>query len=120
MDEEKQEQTAGTQEETPQQPARKKESVQESREKSRRTFLFGAAGAYLIYLAVQIVRDLFGNGPVEWSASTIIGLIAAGMPDTFQNVVLGLFLLIVMIFFQNAERLKLHRSPLRKAQPERA
>ena len=77
MDEEKQEQTAGTQEETPQQPARKKESVQESREKSRRTFLFGAAGAYLIYLAVQIVRDLFGNGPVEWSVSTIIGLIAA-------------------------------------------
>ena len=77
MDEEKQEQTAGKQEETPQQPARKKESAQERREKSRRTFLFGAAGAYLIYLAVQIVRDLFGNGSVEWSVSTIIGLIAA-------------------------------------------
>lgn len=32
-----------------------------------------------------------------------IGLIAVGMPDTFQNVVLGGFLLVVMIFFQNAE-----------------
>ncbi len=35
-----------------------------------------------------------------------IGLIAIGMPDTFQNVVLGAFLLIVMIFFQNAERMQ--------------
>ncbi len=35
-----------------------------------------------------------------------IGLIAVGMPDTFQNVVLGAFLLIVMIFFQNADRLQ--------------
>lgn len=35
-----------------------------------------------------------------------IGLIAVGMPDTFQNVVLGGFLLLVMIFFQNADRLE--------------
>ena len=37
-------------------------------------------------------------------------------------LVITMFILmyVVMIFFQNAERLKLHRSPLRKAQPERA
>ncbi len=33
-----------------------------------------------------------------------IGLIAIGMPDTFQDVVLGAFLLLVMIFAQNTER----------------
>lgn len=35
-----------------------------------------------------------------------IGLIAMGMPDTSQNVVLGLFLLIVLIFFNNSDRIK--------------
>lgn len=29
-----------------------------------------------------------------------VGLIAIGMPDTFQNVILGAFLLVVMIFFR--------------------
>lgn len=35
-----------------------------------------------------------------------IGLIAAGLPDTFQNVALGFFLLIVMIISNNLDRIR--------------
>lgn len=35
-----------------------------------------------------------------------IGLIAAGLPDTFQNIALGFFLLVVMIFSANVEKFK--------------
>ena len=35
-----------------------------------------------------------------------IGLIALGMPDTSQNVVLGVFLLLVMVIFNNIDRLR--------------
>ena len=35
------------------------------------------------------------------------------MPDTFQNVVLGLFLLIVMIFFRNTEELRSSNSNIK-------
>jgi ribose transport system permease protein len=41
----------------------------------------------------------FGMFISQITINTIfIGLIAAGMPDTFQNVMLGVFLLVVMIF----------------------
>ena len=86
------------------------------------TIVFKPLISILLALVLQRICNLtIGIFISQFSLNIIfIGLIAAGMPDTFQNVVLGLFLLIVMIFFQNAERLKLHRSPLRKAQPERA
>lgn len=35
-----------------------------------------------------------------------IGLIALGMPDTSQNVVLGVFLLLVMIIFNNIDKIR--------------
>lgn len=41
----------------------------------------------------------------QFTLNTIfIGLIAAGLPDTFQNIILGIFLLVVMIFTNNIER----------------
>lgn len=36
-----------------------------------------------------------------------IGLIALGMPDTAQNVFLGIFLLLVMIIFNNSDRIRM-------------
>ena len=61
----------------------------------------------LLALVLQNICDLtIGIFISQFSLNIIfIGLIAAGMPDTFQNVVLGIFLLIVMIFFRNTERI---------------
>lgn len=62
-----------------------------------------------IFLALVLQRTCnltIGIFVSQFSLNLIfIGLIAIGMPDTFQNVVLGVFLLLVMIFFQNTDRL---------------
>jgi ribose transport system permease protein len=43
----------------------------------------------------------------QFTLNTIfVGLIAAGLPDTFQNVALGFFLLVVIIISNNKERFR--------------
>ena len=51
--------------------------------------------------------EFYGGEWVSLSPFIIfIGLIAVGLPDTFQNVVLGFFLLVVMILFENSGRIE--------------
>ena len=63
--------------------------------------------------------EFYGGEWVSLSPIIIfIGLIAVGLPDTFQNVVLGFFLLVVMILFENSgriEELKEKRAARQKA-----
>ena len=71
------------------------------------TIVFKPLISILLALVLQSICDLtIGIFISQFSLNIIfIGLIAAGMPDTFQNVVLGAFLLIVMIFFRNTEKI---------------
>lgn len=65
--------------------AEQRKAEQEEREKkqkqkqdrSRRTVIYGAGGAYLIYLAVQMIRDLTKQTPAEWSGTEIAALVAS-------------------------------------------
>lgn len=64
----------------------------------------------LLALVLQRICDLtVGIFVAQFSLNIIfIGLIALGMPDTAQNVFLGVFLLLVMIIFNNSERIRLY------------
>ncbi len=77
------------------------------------TIVFKPLISILLAMVFQRISDLtVGIFVCQFSLNVIfIGLIAIGMPDTFQNVVLGVFLLIVMIFAQNTDRVVklLHR-----------
>ena len=83
------------------------------------TIVFKPLISILLALVLQRICNLtLGIFISQFSLNIIfIGLIAAGMPDTFQNVVLGLFLLIVMIFFQNADRFRARSSRLKAKRP---
>lgn len=72
------------------------------------TIVFKPLISILLALVLQRICNLtVGIFIAQFSLNIIfIGLIAAGLPDTFQNVVLGVFLLVVMILFQNSERLE--------------
>jgi ribose transport system permease protein len=60
-------------------------------------------GLQLMPLCNIVIGIFIGS----FSLMTIfVGLIAAGLPDTYQNVVLGLFLLIVMFVSQNQKIFK--------------
>ena len=67
------------------QEAERLKAEQEEREKKqkqkqdrgRRTVIYGMAGAYLIYLAMQMIRDLTKQTPAEWSGLEIASLVAA-------------------------------------------
>ena len=69
------------------------------------TLLFKPLMGVLIALVLQPLCNLtFGILISQLTLNTIfIGLIAAGLPDTFQNVVLGVFLLVVMVISNNVE-----------------
>ena len=74
----------------------------------------------LLALVLQRICDLtIGIFITQFTLNIIfIGLIAVGLPDTFQNVVLGFFLLVVMILFENSgriEELKEKRAARQKA-----
>ena len=49
----------------------------EKQDRSRRTVIYGMAGAYLIYLAVQMIRSLIGKAPASWSGTEIAAAVAA-------------------------------------------
>lgn len=72
------------------------------------TLLFKPLMAIIIAEVLQPVCDMtIGIFVGQFTLNTIfIGLIAAGFPDTFQNIFLGVFLLIVMIFTNNVETVK--------------
>lgn len=72
------------------------------------TIVFKPLISILLALVLQRICNLtIGIFIAQFSLNIIfIGLIAAGLPDTFQNVVLGVFLLVVMILFQNSDRLE--------------
>lgn len=72
------------------------------------TIVFKPLISILLALVLQRICNLtVGIFIAQFSLNIIfIGLIAAGLPDTFQNVVLGFFLLVVMILFQNTHRLE--------------
>lgn len=71
------------------------------------TILFKPLISILLALVLQGICNLtIGIFISQFSLNIIfIGLIAVGMNDTFQNVVLGGFLLVVMVFFHNTERI---------------
>ena len=71
------------------------------------TIMFKPLISILLALVLQRICNLtIGIFIAQFTLNIIfIGLIAAGLPDTFQNVVLGLFLLIVMILFENSGRI---------------
>ena len=67
------------------QEAEQRKAEQEEREKkqkqkqdrSRRTVIYGMGGAYLIYLAVQMIRDLIKQTPADWGGTEIAALVAS-------------------------------------------
>ena len=68
------------------------------------TIMFKPLISVLLALVLQRICDLtIGIFIAQFTLNIIfIGLIAVGLPDTFQNVVLGFFLLVVMILFENS------------------
>ena len=58
------------------QEAREKTQKQKQ-DRSRRTVIYGMAGAYLIYLAVQMIRDLIKQTPADWGGTEIAALVAS-------------------------------------------
>lgn len=84
------------------------------------TIMFKPLISFLLALVLQRICDLtIGIFIAQFTLNIIfIGLIAVGLPDTFQNVVLGFFLLVVMILFENSgriEELKEKRAARQKA-----
>ena len=72
------------------------------------TIMFKPLISVLLALVLQRICDLtVGIFIAQFTLHIIfIGLIAVGLPDTFQNVVLGFFLLVVMILFENSGRIE--------------
>ena len=72
------------------------------------TIMFKPLISVLLALVLQRICDLtVGIFIAQFTLNIIfIGLIAVGLPDTFQNVVLGFFLLVVMILFENSGRIE--------------
>ena len=72
------------------------------------TIMFKPLISVLLALVLQRICDLtVGIFIAQFPLNIIfIGLIAVGLPDTFQNVVLGFFLLVVMILFENSGRIE--------------
>lgn len=72
------------------------------------TLLFKPLMGVMIAVVMQPICNMtFGIFISQFMLNTIfIGLIAIGVPDTFQNVVLGVFLLIIMIFTGNVQALR--------------
>ena len=67
------------------------------------TLIFKPLMGIMIAIVLQPLCDMtFGILISQFTLNTIfIGLIAAGLPDTFQNITLGFFLLVVMIISNN-------------------
>lgn len=84
------------------------------------TVIFKPLISVLVALVLQKICNLtFGIFIAQFTLNIIfIGLIAAGLPDTFQNVVLGVFLLIVMVIFHNTEKLAAMREKMKKEKAE--
>lgn len=78
------------------------------------TLLFKPLMGIIIAAALQPFCNMtWGILISQFTLNTIfIGLIAAGFPDTFQNIVLGFFLLVVMIVTNNIENRKAVKSKL--------
>ena len=72
------------------------------------TLLFKPLMSIIIAIVLQLICNLtIGILVSQLTLNTIfIGLIATGFPDTFQNIVLGIFLLILMVFSQNINAFK--------------
>ena len=72
------------------------------------TIMFKPLISVLLALVLQRICDLtVGIFIAQFTLNIIfIGLIAVGLPYTFQNVVLGFFLLVVMILFENSGRIE--------------
>ena len=72
------------------------------------TIMFKPLISVLLALVLQRICDLtVGIFIAQFTLNIIfIGLIAVGLPDTFQNVVLGFFLLVVMILFENSGKIE--------------
>ena len=49
----------------------------QKQDRSRRTVIYRAGGAYLIYLAVQMIRDLIKQTPADWGGTEIAALVAS-------------------------------------------
>lgn len=72
------------------------------------TLLFKPLMGIIIAVVLQPVCNMtIGIFISQFTLNTIfIGLIAAGFPDTFQNIFLGVFLLVVMVVTNNVDSVK--------------
>lgn len=79
MDEEKQELPVvgadGVQ--TPRTEEAEKKPSQKAPDRTRQTIFYGAAGVYLIYLSVQLFRDLFAAGRTGWDTERVVCTVGA-------------------------------------------
>lgn len=73
------------------------------------TLLFKPLMGVMIAIVLQPICNMtLGIFISQFTINTLfIGLIAAGLPDTFQNVALGFFLLVVMIFSNNIDTINM-------------
>lgn len=81
------------------------------------TLLFQPLMGIIIAEALQPACNMaIGIFISQFTLNTIfIGLIAAGLPDTFQNIVLGVFLLLVMLFSGNSRMVYRLAAKLKRA-----
>ena len=77
MDEEKRDLSAQEPETEDAKQEKQQQSVQAARDRTRRTVLYGASGVYLIYLAVQMIRELVQNPPSPWRAADVAVAVAS-------------------------------------------
>ncbi len=72
------------------------------------TLIFKPLMGIIVAMVLQPLCNMtLGIFISQFTLNTIfIGLIAAGLPDTFQNIALGVFLLIVMVISLNMDTLK--------------
>lgn len=77
-----------------------------SPDRGRRTLFYGAAGAYLIYLAVQMVQELLSVRPIVWDGSKIAAVVASVV---FAAVGVAMFVRIALWYKQDlAEQKEKH------------
>ena len=72
------------------------------------SMLFKPLMGVLVALVLQPICNLaIGIFIGSFTVNTIfVGMIASGLPDTYQNVVLGFFILIVMVISQNKDAIR--------------
>lgn len=73
---------------------------------SRRTIFYAAAGAYLIYLAIQLLQGVLTQQTIAWNGIDILCLVAGVVFLAF-----GLFLLVRLVLHYKRQYDNSHSTP---------